>query len=350
MQPELAIIIPCLNEAENLATLLPALKQQTVNAEIIVADGGSSDDSLKIAKQHGAKTVSTAAGRGQQMNAGAAVANAAILLFLHADCRPTRGDQLRRAIAAIRAKPFKRAGHFPLRFVDYPSKRRSSYRFLEAKSRLNRPHTTNGDQGLLIYRAWFEDLGGFDEAREFLEDQEMGRLIRRDGAWFTLPDELTTSARRFETEGFRARYTLMTLIMAAWHCRWQAFFDTAPGIYRAQAATEKMSLGPFLAMIRTQFCKMALKNQLQLVYQVGDYARQNFWQLPFGADVLFQRLTGIRRAPLLWLHDVLLKPLGWIKPLRIAATCLCGGLAMLWLFGLITPWYAMTEKTDRRPE
>ena len=72
---------------------------------------------------------------------------------------------------------------------------------------------TNGDQGFLMCRSYFKELGGFNTDLPFLEDQDLAERIRSDGRWVTLPGVLQTSARRFETEGFHRRYILMAIMM-----------------------------------------------------------------------------------------------------------------------------------------
>ena len=81
----ISVIIPTLNEGGNLPATLASLRRQATEHELIVCDGGSTDDTLDLARAAGAITVSTAAGRGQQLAAGAARATGDVLVFLHAD-------------------------------------------------------------------------------------------------------------------------------------------------------------------------------------------------------------------------------------------------------------------------
>ena len=159
---------------------------------------------------------------------------------MHADSRLTRTDQLARALDALKrvsTDAGHMAGHFPLRFERERHAYRWPYRFMEAKTTLNRPGTFNGDQGLLISAAFFQSLGGFDERLPFLEDQRLAARILATGRWITLPDALTTSARRFETEGLYRRCILMALIMGCENSGLHEFFAHAPDAYRAQSHT-----------------------------------------------------------------------------------------------------------------
>jgi rSAM/selenodomain-associated transferase 2 len=211
---QLSVIIPTLNEADNLPALLRLLRDQTgTGLEIIVADGGSSDATRELARQQGVVVVETTPGRGAQMNRGTAIATAPWLLFLHADSIPTSTSQLAQALTALQAactaqKNERIAGHFRLRFERSQPGHDLAYHYYEEKSALNRPECTNGDQGFLLSKAFFNELGGFDESLWFLEDQRLAEKIRRSGGWITLPGVLATSARRFETEGLGRRLLL----------------------------------------------------------------------------------------------------------------------------------------------
>ena len=194
---ELSIIIPTLNEAPRLQALLPYLASHAgagTLPEIIVADGGSTDGTRKIARTLGAVVVTAPRGRASQMNAGAGRARGRILYFLHADTVPPRDFQsLITKTMAERAT----AGCFRLRFEP-------SDRFLDAFAwctRFNFRICRGGDQSLFLPRTWFEALGGFDERYRIYEDNEfIGRLYRRY-PFTVLPREVTTSSRRYRQRG-----------------------------------------------------------------------------------------------------------------------------------------------------
>ncbi len=92
----LSIIMPVLNEAEGIAAALAALQGfRARGVEVIVADGGSADDTIELARPFADKVVSAPRGRAVQMNAGAAVARGDVLLFLHADTQlPADAERL----------------------------------------------------------------------------------------------------------------------------------------------------------------------------------------------------------------------------------------------------------------
>ena len=121
--PRLTVIIPTLNEAANLPSLMTDLAaQQGVELEIIVGDGGSADATCMIAHRRGATVVRAPRGRGAQMNHAAAHAQGTYLLFLHADSRLYDPYLLKSAVAALEAARQSNssgavAGHFALCFT-----------------------------------------------------------------------------------------------------------------------------------------------------------------------------------------------------------------------------------------
>ena len=283
-------MIPALNEARTVPALLTDLAaQREIEPEVVVADGGSSDDTARIASDHGATVVGSERGRGKQMNAGARATKSDFLLFLHADSRIESATLICDAIAALR-EAIKRAGHdriaghFPLRFAGASSGHATFYRYLEGKTRLNRPYTINGDQGLLIARAFFEAIGGFDERLPFLEDQRIAAKIAQQGEWIALPGELQTSARRFETEGVAERYSLMALIMGLYAAGADDFFSSAPKVYAS--ADGRLDLKPQVEAIEQYLRRLPLRQRWALLMKIGAFIRDNAWQLAYRRDVL----------------------------------------------------------------
>lgn len=291
--PLLSVVVPVLDEAGVLPGLLTALAaQRGISPEIIVADGGSGDGTREVAAAHGVRVIEAPRGRGVQMNAGAAVAAGEWLLFLHADCRPAAPDQLRLAVDTLRARGDNRlAGHFALRFQRERHDRRFLYRFMEAKSAGNRRYTINGDQGLLLRRAWFEALGGFDESLPFLEDQRMAARIEAEGAWVLLPGRLVTSARRFEAEGLGRRYLLMGLIMAMHLAGEDAFFEQAPALYRAQAETDRLRLSPFLKLAWRRYAAKDRVARRAFRRRLGTVVLSQTWQLGLALRVALKKVV-----------------------------------------------------------
>lgn len=291
-QAELSVIIPCLNEAESLPQLLEALHSQSdICLQIIVADGGSADNSTAIAERAGATVVSSPAGRGRQMNQAVAMASSPWLLFLHADNQLTHTQQLRAALDCMQAAQQQQAqvaGHFALRFIDRPTQQKR-WRILEHKTTLQLPLTINGDQGLLIHRDYFEQLGQFDTTHHFLEDQKLAAKIQQTGRWQLLPHRLQTSARRFQTEGFHQRYWLMTLIMLAWSTGLSRFLNRDNQVYANQSDAKPLTLSAHIQRFLGASNALPLGQQLRLYWSISDLCRSNLYQLFLWIDAPLSR-------------------------------------------------------------
>jgi len=312
--PELSVIVPALNEADALPRLIAQLhEQQGVSLEVIVADGGSSDGSVERAREHGARVVSAPRGRGAQMNAGAKLARAEHVLFLHADSQLTSPMLLSRALAAVRdaegSSGARVAGHFPLRFERREPGHDFFYRMLEEKTALNRRDTINGDQGALLSTAYFRELGGFDERLPFLEDQRLAARVFDTGRWVVLPGRLITSARRFETEGHHRLYTLMAIIMGMHAAKVSGFFERAPKVYAAQQETRALDVRPYLTLVRELLIEAGWKGAASISYACGRYVRGHSWQPFFWCDAWLRPLLGPDRHPFLTFHDRVFEPL-----------------------------------------
>lgn len=191
-----AIVVPTLDEETNLARRLPHLR--TLTDLVVIADGGSTDGTLTVAREHGCRTCTAPRGRGPQLNAGAQRAigeGAQILLFLHADTDFPDGG-----IEAIREAVLAGAigGGFLVR-LDAPH---GLLRLLPTlvNWRTRRLRVPLGDQGQFVTRDAFERLGGFHDW-PILEDFDFVRRLRRSGTMAIIEQPVTPSTRRFEREG-----------------------------------------------------------------------------------------------------------------------------------------------------
>lgn len=195
----LSIVIPTFEAAEGLSRVLEAVADPSV--EIVVADGGSRDATRTIAKRHGARVVEAPRGRGMQLGRGAREALGDWLLFLHADTVP--GPGWRDAIAEFTAADGNRRRAAVFRFaLDDPSPAaRRLERLVAWRGRsLGLPY---GDQGLLIGRAFYDELGGF-RPMVLMEDVDMVRRIGRRRL-HVLDAVAVTSAERYRREGYWRR-------------------------------------------------------------------------------------------------------------------------------------------------
>lgn len=193
----ISVIIPTLNEEKSLAQTLKSLDSFGTDLEIIIADGGSTDTTMQIAKSSGTKLVTSGTGRGTQLNAGARIALGNALLFLHADTELPRNAG--NIIAQILTDPKVVGGHFSLVF---------SGGSFEAKTLTRNYHLIRqlglcyGDSAMFIRKSVFQKLGGFQDIPLF-EDYNLYRRMKALGKVVPLPDEAITSSRRFEGRFFR---------------------------------------------------------------------------------------------------------------------------------------------------
>jgi rSAM/selenodomain-associated transferase 2 len=202
----ISVVIPTLNAGKGLAKTLAALVPGAVDGvirEVIVSDGGSSDETMAIADAAGCKVVSGPAGRGVQLAAGAARARADWLLFLHADTALAEGwlGATTDFLAREEGNEMPRAAAF--RFaLDMPGARARALEHMVALRCLAfaLPY---GDQGLLIARRHYDEIGGFAPLRIMEDVHLMRRIPRRRLAM--LPVRAVTGADRFAREGFTRR-------------------------------------------------------------------------------------------------------------------------------------------------
>ncbi len=214
MDMRLSIIIPVLNEAEGLPGLLGHLASLCGSgSEVIVVDGGSEDDSRQAASRAGARVIQSERGRARQMNAGAAIAQGDILLFLHADTAlPSSAEQ---AIeTAIRRDGRAREyvwGRFDVCIAGRSFMLRVVSSLMNWRSRLTGIAT--GDQAMFVARRAFESVGGFPD-QPLMEDIELSKRLLALSRPVCLSDRVVTSGRRWEAHGVWRTIWLM------WRLRW----------------------------------------------------------------------------------------------------------------------------------
>lgn len=206
--PLVAIVIPTLNESAALGLLLQDIARLEVAHEVIVSDGGSTDDTRAIALAAGARVVDGPRGRGTQLRAGVAASGAPLLCCLHADIRLDRAA--RADLAALAARRRSGAWCFRLRIDG----RRPVYRLVEflANVRTRILALPYGDQGLVVSRASYDAVGGYAEV-PLMEDVIIARALQRTCGVALLRSALVVSARRWEADGvLRRSITNLTIL------------------------------------------------------------------------------------------------------------------------------------------
>ena len=206
---KLTVIVPTLDEAAHLAASLSSLPRE---ADVVVCDGGSIDETISIATRSGARVVTGSRGRALQMNRGADAARGDTLLFLHADCTlgPDAYHQIQTALDNndgddVVGGSFRmsiRDASWGLRWIAATSNARARYL-----------HTPYGDQAIFVRRSAFEKLGGFPDI-PFMEDVALVRKLKRLGKLVCVDETVTTGARHWKQLG-PVRTTLLNWSMVA---------------------------------------------------------------------------------------------------------------------------------------
>ncbi|MCM8613699.1 TIGR04283 family arsenosugar biosynthesis glycosyltransferase [Accumulibacter sp.] len=213
----LSVIVPVLDEAATIASQLAglaALRRQ--GAELLVVDGGSTDETLRLAHPLADRVLASARGRAAQMNAGAAASGGEVLLFLHADTGlpPAAAELIHAALAGGAVW-----GRFDVR-IDGPQRMlRVVERMMNWRSRLTGIAT--GDQAVFVRREVFERIGGFPDL-PLMEDIALAKRLRRVGRPACLRQPVRTSARRWQKHG------VLRTILLMWRLRASYFFGADP--------------------------------------------------------------------------------------------------------------------------
>lgn len=205
---KISVIIPTLNEQENIGSLVQHLLANGKNnvAEVIVVDGESTDNTIAIASSCGAKVIRTKkVSRAAQMNLGAEEASGDILYFVHADVKliPTFAEDILQAIQEDYI-----AGCYRYQF-DSPK------RILKINAhftRFNRLFCRGGDQTLFILKDLFKALHGYDEYFVVMEDYDLIRRIQKKYAFKIIPKNILVSARKYDSNSW-LRVQLANLIV-----------------------------------------------------------------------------------------------------------------------------------------
>ena len=193
MSINISIIIPAYNEAENIVSLIHYLRNNSDNAitEIIVSDGGSTDETQSLAATAGAMVLtSPQKGRAAQMNFGAAAAKGIILYFVHADCLPPINfiDDIQTAVNA----GFD-CGRYRTKF----NSPKLQYKFNAFFTRFNWFVCYGGDQTFFITRCLFDAIKGFDNSMKIMEEYDLTARAKKLGRYKIFKGAALVSIRKY---------------------------------------------------------------------------------------------------------------------------------------------------------
>jgi len=213
---DMSIILPVLEEAGGiLDTLTPLVALRGRGVEVVVADGGSTDATVALARPLADRIVVAPRGRGAQMNAAAAAASGAVLLFLHADTRlPDGADRL---VCEGLARSGRAWGRFDLRIAGAHPLLPLIAAMVNLRSRAT--GIASGDQAMFMTRAAFAT--GFPDI-PLMEDIAMSRRLKRLGPPLCLAGPVVTSGRRWESRG------VVRTILLMWWLRFAFFLGVNP--------------------------------------------------------------------------------------------------------------------------
>jgi rSAM/selenodomain-associated transferase 2 len=207
-----SIIVPTLNEEAHIVETIRGLQQLLGEKEIIVVDGGSSDQTVPLAYAHGVRVLEAPRGRGLQLHAGALRSAGDVLWFVHADTIPPPQalEHIRKSLEAGSIV----GGNFGLLF-DGPS--RAAKQLTAIYPLLRIIGLCYGDSGIFVRRDFYDQIGGFRSLPLF-EDLDLLRRLRRAGRFVHLNCRLVTSSRRFEQRNFALVWLHWTTLQLLYWC------------------------------------------------------------------------------------------------------------------------------------
>jgi len=210
-----AIIIPTLNEAQNIVAFLEPLQSLRMRCEIIIADGGSMDATETLVQPYVDAFLSCDnKGRALQMNQGAAYTNSEILIFLHADTLLPESALQNIATGIDKGHQW---GRFNMHLMGkHPLLNVISF-MMNWRSRLSGIAT--GDQAIFVNKATFEAVGTYPEIA-LMEDIALSKLLKKITPPYCIQQAVQSSARRWESFGVGRTILLM------WYLRLRYFLGT----------------------------------------------------------------------------------------------------------------------------
>jgi rSAM/selenodomain-associated transferase 2 len=195
---KLSIVIPTLNESENIGPCLQAIHNQESVHEVILVDGGSKDNTKQIAKSYEAQIIDSKRGRGHQIKAGVDHSQADVILILHADCVLREGITAK-VINVLRKNPQYTGGAVGMSYF-HSSLSNRFIAFLN-NARCSLAGISFGDQAQFFRREALPLIGGFPDMM-LMEDLELSMRLKEIGPLCFIPKGVISSGRRWKELGF----------------------------------------------------------------------------------------------------------------------------------------------------
>jgi rSAM/selenodomain-associated transferase 2 len=194
----ISVIIPTLNESERIGCCLESVCKDEAVTEIIVVDGGSTDDTCEIARSMGAQVFTATKGRGNQINTGILHSHGDVILILHADCL-IQEEFPTRILQKLQKHPQYIGGSVGMKFLHQSGKNRFIAWLNNARARWT--GISFGDQAQFFRREALSLIGGFPDLM-LMEDVELSMRLKEHGPLCFIPKGVIVSTRRWQKMGF----------------------------------------------------------------------------------------------------------------------------------------------------
>jgi len=201
----ISVIIPSLNEADLMGQCLQSLQNRTGIKDIIVADGGSTDQTREVAVHSGAIVVESSKGRGLQIEKGIKTTSADVILVIHADCEAKRG-LFEKILSILEENPHAAGGAVGMQFKQKKLRTRVVASLNNLRARLT--GVSFGDQAQFFRSEALDAIGGFPSMM-LMEDVELSLRLKETGSLVFLRNGILVSGRRWQGTNFS--YKLMTV-------------------------------------------------------------------------------------------------------------------------------------------
>jgi rSAM/selenodomain-associated transferase 2 len=219
----LSVVIPCLNESRNISTAYNSIRDERALLEVIIVDGGSTDDTREIGVRLGARIIEAQKGRGLQINAGIRECAGDVILVLHADCQIVPGT-IEHIFHLLNKNSDYVGGAFGIIYSPNSLKFRLLSMISNARALCSK--ISFGDQGQFFRKEVINLLGGFP-IQMLMEDVEFSIRLKKFGKVAFVPNGIIASARRLQEKGIINNFIQVSVLLATYLVK-RRFFTKDP--------------------------------------------------------------------------------------------------------------------------